>query len=248
MAAIQNINNNIIGTITTRPNAENVQSVIEFNDKLIKLYTEKKDKLENLINSNEKYIELTKENINLRKDYIQTVKESKELGEKRIVLLQESKQIDREIINIHERTISKLQALLDRNSSKIDASDVKLLDKQLDTFTKKENVLKAQANVVDTKIEKLAVKIEFAEKQITKIEASGKNIETSNVQVKPDKNSFVTGYRPTADQIAKLELSKIQLETHNLDSSASLFQQRVYYSQKNIYESILNSLLLKVVV
>ena len=125
MTAIQNINNNIIGTITTRPNAENVQSVIEFNDKLIKLYTEKKDKLENLINSNEKYIELTKENINLRKDYIQTVKESKELGEKRIVLLQESKQIDREIINIHERTISKLQALLDRNSSKIDLSDAK---------------------------------------------------------------------------------------------------------------------------
>ena len=118
MAAIQNINNNIIGTITTRPNAENVQGVIEFNDKLIKLYTEKKDKLENLINSNEKYvntldnhIKLTKENINLRKDYIQTVKESKELGEKRISLLQD--------------TNNKLQALLDRNSSKIDLSDAK---------------------------------------------------------------------------------------------------------------------------
>ena len=111
MSAIQNINNNIIGTITTRPNAENVQGVIEFNDKLIKLHTEKKDKLENLINSNEKYIGTLDNHIKLTKDYIQTVKESRE--------------IDREIINIHERTISKLQALLDRNSSKIDLSDAK---------------------------------------------------------------------------------------------------------------------------
>jgi hypothetical protein len=49
--------------------------------------------------------------IELNKDYIQTVKESRE--------------IDREIINIHERTINKLQSMLDRNSSKIDGSDVK---------------------------------------------------------------------------------------------------------------------------
>ena len=70
------------------------------------------------INVREKYVEtldnhikLTKENINLRKDYIQTVKESRE--------------IDREIINIHERTINKLQSLLDRNSNKIDGLDEK---------------------------------------------------------------------------------------------------------------------------
>jgi chromosome segregation ATPase len=230
MATIPNINNNIVGMITTRPNAQNVQTVdvkIARIDKEINIREKYVETLDN-------HIKLTKENINLRKEYIQTVKESKELGEKRISLLQD--------------TNNKLQALLNRNSNKIDVSDVKLLDKQLDTFTKKENVLKAQANVVDTKIEKLASKVDFVEKQITKLEAKSNDIDNSSLQSKPDKNSFAAGYRPTADQIAKLELSKIQLETHDLDSSDTLFQQRVYYSQKNIYESILNSLLLKVFV
>jgi chromosome segregation ATPase len=230
MATIPNINNNIVGMITTRPNAQNVQTVdvkIARIDKEINIREKYVETLDN-------HIKLTKENINLRKEYIQTVKESKELGEKRISLLQD--------------TNNKLQALLNRNSNKIDVSDVKLLDKQLDTFTKKENVLKAQANVVDTKIEKLASKVDFVEKQITKLEAKSNDIDNSSLQSKPDKNSFAAGYRPTDDQIAKLELSKIQLETHDLDSSDTLFQQRVYYSQKNIYESILNSLLLKVFV
>lgn len=228
MAAIQNINNNT-SMIMLRPNAQSVQDVdtkiakidkgIESNNKLIELFKEKKTKLENLINSNEKYI--------------QTLQESKELDKKRISIFQD--------------TNDKLQTLLDRNSNKIDASDVKLLDKQLDTFTKKESVLKAQAATVDTKIEKLAARVEFTKNQITKLEANSKNIETSNVQVKPDKNSFANGYRPTADQIAKLELSKINQEFLDFDMSDTLFQQKIRYSQKNIYESIVNSFLKKLV-
>ena len=230
MATIQNINNNINELIMIRPNALNLQSV----DVKIARIDKEINVREKYIGILDNHIKLTKENINLRKNYIQTLKESKE--------------IDREIINIHERTISKLQALLDRNSNKIDVSDVKLLNRQLDTLSKKENFLKAQVDVVEAKLEKLSVKVDFVEKQTTKLEAKNNSVDDYNVQVKPDKNSFANGYRPTTDQIAKLELSKIQLETDNIDTSTSLFQQRVYYSQKNIYESIINSLLLKVIV
>jgi len=100
MAAIQNINNNVNELIMKRPNALNIQSV---DVKIARIDKE--------INVREKYIGTLDNHIKLTKDYIQTVKESRE--------------IDREIINIHERTINKLQALLDRNSSKIDGSDVK---------------------------------------------------------------------------------------------------------------------------
>ena len=100
MAAIQNINNNVNELIMTRPNTLNIQSV---DVKIARIDKE--------INVREKYIGTLDNHIKLTKDYIQTVKESKELGEKRISLLQD--------------TNNKLQALLDRNSSKIDLSDAK---------------------------------------------------------------------------------------------------------------------------
>jgi predicted nucleic acid-binding Zn-ribbon protein len=242
MAEIHNISNSLNTIFLEQPNAvQNTQRQINQID--VRINAE-----ENKIVKNRQLSEITKEMIvvnrvlyNSNNEIIKLYQESKELGEKRIDLMEK-------IIALKQDTNDKLQALLDRNSSKIDISDVKLLDRQLDTLSKKDNVLKTQTATVDAKIEKLVVKVEFAEKQITKLEANSKNIETSNVQVKPDKNIFTTGYRPTADQIAKLEFSKIQQETHNLDTFNSLFQQRVFYSQKNIYESILNSLLLKVIV
>lgn len=244
--AITGINNtiNVSNTMSLQQPSTLQGSVrlINQSKNMISQIDEKINCVENKIAKNDHVIKVSKEmivaideSIRLNKDYIQTLKESK--------------QIDREIINIHERTINRLQALIDRKwDKKIDVSDVKLLDSQLDTLSKKDNVLKAQAATVDTKIEKLAVKVDFVEKQITKLEAKSDSVDDSNVQVKPNKNSFATSYRPTTDQIAKLELSKIQLETVVPDTSTSLFQQRVFYSQKNIYESILNSLLLKVVV
>ena len=114
MAAIQNINNNVNELIMTRPNALNIQSV----DVKITRIDKEINVREKYVNTLDNHIKLTKENINFRKDYIQTLKESKELGEKRIDLMEK-------IIGLKQDTNDKLQALLDRNSSKIDLSDAK---------------------------------------------------------------------------------------------------------------------------
>jgi hypothetical protein len=65
------------------------------------------------------------QNINRIDKNITSIDKEIDARKQYIVLLEESKEIDREIINIHENTINKLQALLDRNSNKIDVSDVK---------------------------------------------------------------------------------------------------------------------------
>lgn len=65
------------------------------------------------------------QNINRIDKNITSIDKEIDARKQYIVLLKESKEIDREIINIHENTINKLQALLDRNSNKIDVSDVK---------------------------------------------------------------------------------------------------------------------------
>jgi len=114
MAAIQNINNNVNELIMKRPNALNIQSV----DVKIARIDKEINVREKYVNTLDNHIKLTKENINFRKDYIQTLKESKELGEKRIDLMEK-------IIGLKQDTNDKLQALLDRNSSKIDLSDAK---------------------------------------------------------------------------------------------------------------------------
>ena len=145
--SINNINNDFSTMFLQQPNTvqNNVRQISQIDERInfVENKIEKNKQLsqatKEMMVVNRQLSETTKEmmvmlkekiavkdkSIELNKDYIQTVKESKELGEKRIVLLQESKQIDREIINIHERTIGKLQALLDRNSSKIDLSDAK---------------------------------------------------------------------------------------------------------------------------
>ena len=220
MAAINNINNNIEMMLCT--NKRNTQIV---NTKIAKINKE--------INIREKYIGALDNHIRLTKEYIKTIKESQELGEKRISLLQD--------------TNDKLQALLDRNSCKIDISDVKLLDRQLNTFSKKDNILKIQASTVDAKIEKLAVKVDFVEKQITKLAASSNTEEITSFKAKQGKTDFAVGYRPTAYQIAKLEISKNSQENNDFDISDTLFQQKIRYSQQNIYESIVNSFLKKLV-
>ena len=232
MSTIENINNNNLRMIVPHLNTQNVQDIntkitkidkkIEFNDKLIEVYKEKKDNLKNLINSN--------------KEYILLLQESKDLDGKRIGLMEKQ-------ISLLQDTNDKLQALLDRNSGKIEGSDIKSLEKQLDTFAKKENILKTQANMVDKKIEKLAVKVNFVEKQITKLETKGNNVDDSNVQVKLDKNSFVTSYRPTDNQIAKLELSKIKQDIQDIKDMDAVFQQKTVNSQKNIYESIMSKVI-----
>jgi len=220
MAAINNINNNIEMMLCTKE--RNTKIV---NTKIAKINKE--------INIREKYIGALDNHIRLTKEYIKTIKESQELGKKRISLIQD--------------TNDKLQALLDRNSSKIDISDVKLLDRQLDTLSKKDSALKVQTSAVEAKIEKLAVKVDFVEKQITKLAASSNTEEITSFKAKQAKTDFAVGYRPTAYQIANLEISKNSQENNDFDISDTLFQQKIRYSQQNIYESIVNSFLKKLV-
>lgn len=244
MAAIGNINNNNLRIIMPRPNVQNVQAVdakiakvdrgIESNNKLIELYKEKKDKLENLINSNEKYIQTLQDSKELDKKRI-------DLMEKQIDLLRESKEIGKEKINL------LYQLLENRNSRRettvsvleIKTVDIKSLDKKLDTLAKKESILKEQSIAVDTKVMKLTTKIEHFEKQIATLEAKTNDNEISKLQDKQDKTVFTSGYKPSANQL--IELSKSKQESQDIDVLNTSLQQRVIYSQQNIYESIINN-------
>ena len=241
MSAIENINNNNTRMLMPRPNAQNVQAVdakIAHIDKEINIRKKYIDTLDN-------HIKLTKENINLRKEYIQTLQESKELDKKRITLLQESKEIGREKINLLYQLLENRNSRRESLSSVVEIKtvDIKNLDKQLYILAKKEGVLKEQAIAVDTKVEKLATKVEYAEKQIATLQAKSNDTEVSRSQVKQDNIVFARGYKPTDNQIAKLELSKIKQDVQDIKDLDVILQQRAINSQKNIYESIMSKVI-----
>ena len=133
MAEIHNISNSLNTIFLQQPNVvQNNVRQINQNQRQISQIDKKINFVENKIVKNKQLSQITKEmmatlkekmvltdkNINLRMDYIQTLKESKELGEKRVVIIEN-------MIGLLQDTNNKLQALLDRNTSKIDVSEIR---------------------------------------------------------------------------------------------------------------------------
>ena len=131
--SINNINNDFSAMFLQQPNT------VQNNVRQISKIDERINFVENKIEKNKQLSQATKEMMVVNRQLSETTKEimlmlkekiavkdkSIELNKDYIQTVKESREIDREIINIHERTINKLQSMLDRNSSKIDGSDVK---------------------------------------------------------------------------------------------------------------------------
>jgi hypothetical protein len=207
MSAIQSINYNIPAIYSPQRRAvQNVQNIdgkiakidrkLESNNQIISLYYDKKEKLQNLIKSND--------------EYIKTLQESKALGEKRIVLLQESKALDRERINALHTVINGLQALIDRAKG---LNVAPALSKELEALSKKDAVLKEQTAVIDDKAAKLAIKVEHQGKELAKLGSNAPPATTSENQAvivsSKDTSQVVQVYQPTTDQVRSISLANL---------------------------------------
>ena len=131
--SINNINNDFSAMFLQQPNTvqNNVRQISKIDERInfVENKIEKNKQLsqatKEMMVVNRQLSETTKEMMVMLKEKIAVKDKSIELNKDYIQTVKESREIDREIINIHERTINKLQSMLDRNSSKIDGSDVK---------------------------------------------------------------------------------------------------------------------------
>jgi hypothetical protein len=222
------------------------------------------------INAREQYVSLLKQRqvkmkesqeINLQLQaktdtLIQLHKESRALGEKKVVLIEKQ-------INVLEDTNKKLLALFDRNDSppagKVDATktDAPIVTSSAKSI-KNENIAtrpdKLELSPTEKAIEKYQV---VSNKPIDPLIAPrevGKVFDYApHESVKP--KDTVTLYQPNSPQIRLLAAqSKVADHVEDVIPSQDavkldrVMQQLMYYSQKNIWESIVkNSLVTKLV-
>jgi len=202
MSAIQSINYNIPAIYSPQRRAvQNVQNIdgkiakidrkLESNNQIISLYYDKKEKLQNLIKSNDEYIKT----------------------------LQESKALDRERINALHTVINGLQALIDRAKAAKAAKAAKgvnvapALSKELEALSKKDAVLKEQTAVIDDKAAKLAIKVEHQGKELAKLGSNAPPATTTENQAvivsSKDTSQVVQVYQPTTDQVRSISLANL---------------------------------------
>ncbi len=244
MSAISNIDDRSLNLVPILNNdklqrLQTAEREIIRVDKEIGARSQQVNNIKNLIEARENYIASNNELISL-------YKESSELDKKMIVLLTESKEI-------LQNTNDKLQALLDRGQGRRTVSaeprlqkrflEINDLNRKLTYLSKQEAVVKKQTTLVDAKVDKLFMKVDYTEKQLVRLEAQSNGTELSKSQVKQDKTFFAYNYKPTDNQIAKLELSKIKQDVQDIKDMDAVFKQRTVNSQKNIYESIMSKVI-----
>jgi chromosome segregation ATPase len=275
MSAINSVNDRILSLSNhniEQPNRvrqiENNQRQIAHIDKEIGIRTDYRNTLVESRNTHiesrnawKNYANLLEQNIASNNELISLYKESRELDRKRIglmerqiTLLQESKEIGREKINILKNTNEKLQVLSDRGQGRRTVSaEPRLqndLDRKLTYLSKQEAVVKEQTALVDAKADKLAIKVEHTEKEIVKLEAKVNNTGFTTPQEKAvserDASGTCSTYKPFANQRLNNYVEDNTTKEKSVVDLKAL-EQKVYNSQKNIYESIVSKMIAKLV-
>jgi len=182
-------------------------------------------------------------------ELIQLNKESKAGGERLITLLQESKAIDQRKIqamqkkvDILDNTNKRLLALFDKkptNSTKI-TKELKISDTEIKTLNVKSSTLDKQIAIATKEKAVLSNPVSYI-RDISK--HNGKVFDY--VPQTTDKPLKEVVYKPTPAQIsANVVSSNTQIEQHSkivkLPTVSIPMQQMLQYSQKNLWESIMN--------
>lgn len=272
MSAINGINDRL-SLLTVLPNNNRLQQIqntekeIARVDREINARSQQVNNIKNLIAAREKYIASNNELIALHKAQKQTLIESRDLDHKRMHLLEQQ-------IEVIEDTNSKLRALLDRGRSKstepvktVKLNEIDHLKDKVDSLAKKDVVLKEQSAKLDDTLAKQSLKLEHVEKQASKLKERvsaletttpdkavakpvNSNKETSDVVnitnvKKKNTSGLASTYSPTASQIREQELLNIKRNAEDLQGLNKVLQERVYHSQRNIYESIVSNKIMK---
>ena len=189
-------------------------------DKEIGARSQQVNNIKNLIEARENYITGNNELISL-------YKESRELDGKRIALLEESNTL---LLGILERRQAIRNTSLQPKSEKR-LEQVNKLDDKFLTLTKKDAVLKEQALTLDSKVEKLIIKVEHTEKEVAKLEAKVNNTRVTNPQEKSSSQKDTSGLSSIYKPFAKDGLNTYA-EAEFIENVRTLGQSLVYQDKK----------------
>lgn len=148
-------------------------------------------KIDKEIKARENYITSIDNDIGLRREYISSLvssrdehieqrkllAESREINSKRMLITQESIDINKKKIELLEENNRLLLGLLEKRGFKVDNNDITtnskeltLLNAKVERLENRENSLKEKSINLDTKLDKLALKVDHTEKQAAKLE------------------------------------------------------------------------------
>ena len=245
--AVSNINDKQVIfapiTLNRQNRVENLQHQVSRIDREINVRENYVSTLSNHVSLLEKRIASNNKSISLRKEYMQTLTESRDLDRKRIGLLKESKVIGREKIDLMYTLLDRRQS---RRSSSVDVksnfknTEIDKLDKKLTTLAKQDVVLKEQTKAVDTKADKLALKLDHTEKQMVKLEAKTvKDISAPIPTTTPNKRTgLATNYYPKVVKTKEEDLLNVERDVRELKIATTIREQISIQSQQNLYDSI----------
>ena len=174
------------------------------------------------------------------KDYAKLTQESKGLVQDLMSNLREQINNNKEQIDLW-KTVIKLKGLDGEKSNTKIINNSENPNKKVISLAKEQVILQKKVEISEKNIIEAGKKIEAIEKYTQKLE----------VQPTVKKDVVVSTYKPTSTQLSTLVCDNYAL--NKSDSGAVDIKPKyslpvIYQSQKNIYESVLNSLLLKLIV
>lgn len=249
MAAINNINNNelrVLSSFNRYQQTSQTQAKIERIDREITIREKYASNSDKLINSYQELIASNSEIIQLHKEQRQLLVESRDLDKKRIGLMKEAITVVQKMMAMHE------QGLVGQKPQ-----ELKVLSSQAEKLSNKENILKEKSINLDPKLDKLALKVEHAEKQVAKIESKvdtkASVLSTINETSFKKKSTpeYANTYKPSDIQLPMLKKSATPvIDLEHRPSNKKLdeeLRQQVYQSQRNLYDSIVASRVKKLI-
>jgi hypothetical protein len=208
----------------------------------------------------QKVIKIDQE-ISVRETYKSSLESSREAWKDYAKLTQDSKALSQKLLNILRDQISNGEKIITNNLEQIDLWKTVIKLKGLDDEKSNAKIINNSENpnkkVISLNKEQVILqkKVEISEKNVIeagkKIAAIEKYTQKLEVQSTIKKDVVVSTYKPTSTQLSTLVCDNYAL--NKSDSGAVDIKPKyslpvIYQSQKNIYESVLNSLLLKLIV
>lgn len=211
------------------------------------------------LSAEQKVIKIDQE-ISVRETYKSSLESSREAWKDYAKLTQDSKALSQKLLNILRDQISNGEKIITNNLEQIDLWKTVIKLKGLDDEKSNAKIINNSENpnkkVISLAKEQVILqkKVEISEKNVIeaskKIAAIEKYTQKLEVQSTIKKDVVVSTYKLTSTQLSTLvrynnTLNKSASKEINVASINTL--PNVYQSQQNIYESIINSLLMKII-